>query len=252
MRFAGTPGVRGTSNVVRGASRVVRGASRVVGFLVLIGNLGIGNRGIGNREIGNREIGNRGIAVLYAQDVVVDRVLAVVNGDVITLSDARAARRLRLLPGVASMDDAQLVTQLIERRLVLAELARYAPAEPTPEQMAARRRAWAAGLPAGADVPKLLLSVGMREASLTSWLRDDLRIAAYLDQRFTAAAQPTREQALAYFALHEADFSVGGVTPQFSTVEAEVRRRVAADRRAARIRDWIESLKQRAEIRRLQ
>lgn len=197
-------------------------------------------------------IGSLGIAVLRAQDVVVDRMLAVVNGDVITLSDARAARRLRLLPGVASMDDERLVTQLIERRLVLTEIARYAPAEPATEQMAARRRAWTAGLPPGTDVPKALESVGLREMSLTNWLRDDLRIAAYLDQRFTAAAQPTREQALAYFALHEADFAVGGVTPQFSTVEADVRRRVAADRRATRIRDWIESLRQRAEIRRLQ
>ena len=240
-----SPIVRGTPNVVRAASAVVRGASRVVRFL-------IANLVIGNLVIASLGIGNLGIAVLHAQDVVVDRMLAVVNGDVITLSDARAARRLRLLPGVASMDDETLVGQLIERRLVLAEVARYAPAEPTAEQMAARRRAWAAGLPAGADVPKLLLSVGMREASLTSWLRDDQRIASYLDQRFTAAAQPTREQALAYFALHEADFAVGGVIPQFSTVEADVRRRVAADRRATRIREWIESLKQRAEIRRIQ
>ncbi len=197
-------------------------------------------------------IGSLGIANLCAQEVVVDRLLAVVNGDVVTRSDVRAARQLRLLPGVATIDDEALVTQLIERRLIVAELARYAPAEPTAEQMTSRRQSWASTLPAGTNVPAALGGVGMRETTLMAWLRDDLRIAAYLDQRFTAAAQPTREQALTYFREHESLFVVGGVLPEFSAVEADVRRRVAADRRAARIRDWIESLKQRAEIRRIQ
>lgn len=191
------------------------------------------------------------IAPVSAQEMTIDRMVAVVNGDVVTQSDVRAARRLVLVPFAATMDDEALIGQLIERRLILAEVARYAPVEPTKEQVATRRTAWAAGLPPAADIPKLLASVGMSDATLTVWLRNDLRIAAYLDQRFTAAAQPTREQALAYFRDHEADFAVAGSTPEFATIEAEVRRRVAADRRATRIREWTESLKQRAEIRRI-
>jgi len=191
------------------------------------------------------------IVPLAAQEITIDRMVAVVNGDVVTQSDVRAARRLMLVPFAATMDDEALIGQLIERRLILAEVARYAPVEPTTEQVATRRTAWAAGLPPGADISKLLASVGMSDATLTAWLRNDLRIAAYLDQRFTAAAQPTREQAQAYFRDHEADFAVAGSTPEFATIEAEVRRRVAADRRATRIREWTESLKQRAEIRKI-
>lgn len=191
------------------------------------------------------------VRVVQAQDVVVDQMLVVVNGDLVTQSDVRAARRLQLVPLVASMSDEALIVQLIERRLVLAEVARYAPAEPTAEQVAARRASWAASLPAGIDLPQALANAGMREPVLMAWLRDDLRIAAYLDQRFTAAAQPTREQALAYFHAHEADFAVAGATPEFAAVEADVRKRVGAERRATRIREWIDSLKQRAEIRRV-
>ena len=237
-RFGVNREVRAASPEVRASGTLaVRGASHVVRFV--IANLMIANLFIGNLLIGN----------LRAQDVVLDRMVAVVNGDVVTQSDVRAARRLRLLPSAAAMDDEMLVTQLIERRLILAEVARYAPPEPTLEQIAARQRSWAASLAAGADHAKLLESAGFRDADLTRWLRDDLRIVAYLDQRFTAAAQPTREQALAYFREHEADFAVAGTTPEFAAVEAEVRRRVAADRRATRIREWIDSLKQRAEIR---
>ena len=197
---------------------------------------------------------NLGIANLSAQDVVIDRMVAVVNGDIVTLSDVRAARRLMLVPLAASGDDRGddgVVGLLIERRLMLAEVARYAPVEPTTEQIAAKRATWTGALPAGTDVASTLASVGMSEAMLVAWFRNDLRLAGYLDQRFTAAAQPTREQALTYFREHEQDFAVAGATLEFATIEAAVRRRVAADRRAARIREWIESLKARAEIRRI-
>lgn len=183
--------------------------------------------------------------------VVLDRMLAIVNGEVVTMSDVRAGRRLRLIAGADAMSDEQLLDALIERRLTVAEVGRYTGAQPASAGVAARQRAWESSFPPGITAASALASVGMREAALTGWFRDDLRLAAYLDQRFTAAAQPTRQQALAYFQAHMADFAVNGVTPEFGSVEPEVRRRVAAERRAARIHDWVESLKQRAEIRRL-
>ncbi|TAK19134.1 MAG: hypothetical protein EPO35_00570 [Acidobacteria bacterium] len=191
------------------------------------------------------------VPLLAAQDVTLDRMLAVVNGDVVTMSDVRAARQLKLIAGAEAMTDEQVVDALIERRLTIAEVARYSPAEPPTADVQARQRAWESTLARGVTPAAALATVGMREAALTAWFRDDLRVAAYLDQRFTAAAQPTRQQAQAYFQAHAADFAVNGVTPEFASIEAEVRRRVAAERRATRIKDWIDSLKQRAEIRRL-
>lgn len=185
------------------------------------------------------------------QGVTIDRLLAVVNGDVVTLSDLRAARGLRLLPGIAAMDDAAAIDALIDRRLLVAEVARYAAPDPAAEALSARRRTWEAGLPPGTDIARTLDITGMREAALTAWLRDDVRIAAHIDQRFTAAAQPTREQALTYFREHPDEFAVNGVTPDFAAVEAAVRRKLAADRRAARIAEWMATLRSRAEIRKL-
>jgi len=185
------------------------------------------------------------------QSHVLDRMVAVVNGDVVTLSDLRAARSLKLISGADAMTDEQLLDALIERRLTVAEVAKYTPAEPPAADVDARRKNWEAALPRGTTAAAALASAGMRDAALTAWFRDDLRLAAYLDQRFTAAAQPTRQQAMAYFQEHAADFAVNGATPEFASVEPEVRRRVAAERRATRIADWISALKQRAEIRRI-
>ena len=186
-----------------------------------------------------------------AQANVLDRMVAVVNSDVVTLSDLRAARYLKLIPGADAMTDGQLIDALIERRLMVAEVGKYTAAEPPAADVSARRKSWEATLLRGTTTSAALASVGMRDAALTAWFRDDLRLSAYLDQRFTAAAQPTRQQAQAYFQQHTADFVVNGVTPEFASVEPEVRKRVAAERRASRIADWVASLKQRAEIRRL-
>lgn len=185
------------------------------------------------------------------QAVVLDRMLATVNGSVITESDLRAVRALRLFGDPLSATDDQLVDRMIERRLMIAEVARYTPAEPKPEQIAARRQAWEASLPSGTDIPATLHAVGMRPEALDERFRDDLRISTYLDQRFNAAAQPTRQQAQAYFQAHRDEFTVNGATPPFADIEADVRTRVARERRETRIREWIESLKARAEIRRL-
>jgi hypothetical protein len=191
-------------------------------------------------------------SLIHAQEVVLDRMLAIVNGDVVTLSDVRAARQLRLVAGTPGISDDQLVMALVERRLMLAEVGRSAVPEPSATQVAAQRAAWQATLPPGTDLAAALRNAGLKDQTLDAWLRADLRIAAYLDQRFNAVAQPTREQALTYYRAHESEFLVAGpgsVVAPFPTVEADVRKRVAADRRAVRIREWIDTLKQRAEIR---
>ena len=68
-----------------------------------------------------------------ARAEVIDRILAVVDTQIVTLSDARAALKFRLVPEDVSVDPIAAVLQrLIDRRLMLAEVDRYAPPEPAP------------------------------------------------------------------------------------------------------------------------
>ena len=80
-------------------------------------------------------IGAFSTAALSAETI--DRVLAIVAGQLITLSDVTAARELGL-DGAASQTRAAdpvraVLNTLIDRELVLAEVERYAPSEPLPE-----------------------------------------------------------------------------------------------------------------------
>jgi hypothetical protein len=179
--------------------------------------------------------------------VPIDGVAAVVNTKVITRSDVRAARGLRLPGLTASAPDDAVVWALVERHLVLLEVARYAMPDPTPEAVAARRREWAATLPAGFDLPAAFARYGLTEVDVAAWHKEDVRIRLYLDKLFSAAAQPTNAEIAAYVRDHDAELTKGGATSQ-AAMEADARTRLADMNRQKRIRDWIDGLKRRADI----
>ena len=116
---------------------------------------------------------------------LIERTLAIVAGQVITLSDARTAVALGLVDPPADTADAVAVTpRLIERMLMLREVQRYAPPEPSDAEIDAQ---WAALKARFADAQlfaRALEAGGFTEARVRAWIRDDLRIAAYLNQRF--------------------------------------------------------------------
>jgi hypothetical protein len=123
----------------------------------------------------------------------IERVLAVVAGQPITLSDVVGARDLGFQPVDDASDPMRAVlSRLIDRELVLAETERYGPPEPTAEAVdrdVARVRARFSS-PEAFD--SAAARSGIDEKHLRETVRQNLRIAAYLDQRFTG----DRRQAL--------------------------------------------------------
>jgi hypothetical protein len=124
-----------------------------------------------------------------ARAEVIDRVLAVVAGQLITLTDVRASIDLRLQTTDGAADPVRAVlTKLIDRELVLAEVERYAPAEPTAESVDREVQRVRARFESQEALDAALTRSGIDDKHLRETLRQDLRIRAYLDQRFTAAS----------------------------------------------------------------
>jgi hypothetical protein len=129
---------------------------------------------------------------------IIDRILAVVGGQPITLSDVTAAQQFGLVAVPAGTPDPQayIVDRLIERTLILAEVERFQPPEPDPIEMTLRideleRRAGPAAF------AKALAVTGLTRDRLRRDIRDDLRITTYLNQRFgTNAGASQREAAI--------------------------------------------------------
>lgn len=123
------------------------------------------------------------------QAEIIDRILAVVDGAIIMQSDVTIAVRLGLVPGSAAADPtAASLNALIERRLILEEVNRYAP--PDPPDADVDRHLADIRTRAGARFESILVESGISVDQLRRHIRDDLRIESYLQQRF-GSMQPS-------------------------------------------------------------
>lgn len=177
---------------------------------------------------------------------IIERVLAVVNGSIITLSEAHAAMRFGLVGGVETLD--AVVDRLIDRRLAMIEIDRYAPPEPTAEQIDSALAAMRATVASPEQLDAALAETGLTMVQLRRHARDELRIRAYEQERFGYVMQPSEEETLAYYREHRAQFTTGGVVRSYDDARVDVRAALLAERRAQLAREWVAGLRRRANI----
>ena len=115
---------------------------------------------------------------------LIDRTLAIVSGRTITLSDARTALALGLVEGTSV--DAALVQRLVDRELMLRQTERYQPPEPPRQRIEDGMATITSRAGGEVGLSRALAEGGYSIERLRAWVRDDLRIDAYLQQRFAA------------------------------------------------------------------
>jgi hypothetical protein len=181
-------------------------------------------------------------------DEIIERVLAVVAGDVITLADVTAAHDFGLVPSVATADPiADVLARLIDRSLMLAEVDRYAPPEPTPADIDGALAAVRGRFSTQPAFDAALARAGMDEKYLRETLRQDLRIRAYIEQRFMVPA-PGDDELAAYYQAHIAAYTQNGRPIPLEEVRSPLAQAVIAERRGALVNTWVAGLRRRAEI----
>jgi hypothetical protein len=181
---------------------------------------------------------------------IIDRVLAVVVAEPITLSDVNAAMRFGFVsdaPGGQDRVRAALDT-LIERRLQLIEVNRYLPPEPPAAEIEARLVPVQARFESPAAFEKAMTETGVTLAQLRSQVSDNLRIESYVRQRFGGSYQPGEDEVARYYASHETDFMRNGSLRPYEEVRDEARKRLLDERTATLVREWVAGLRRRTAI----
>lgn len=117
---------------------------------------------------------------------IIDRIMAVVSGQPVTLSDVNAALQFRLVEVPAGTRDplAYALDRLIERSLVLTEVDRFQPPEPAPVEITLRIEELEQRAGSAEAFERALAVTGASRDQLRRHIRDDLRTATYLNQRF--------------------------------------------------------------------
>ena len=166
-----------------------------------------------------------------AQGNVVERILAVVDGRPLLLSEVRVLERLRGLDRQATVD------ALIDERLMFREAARLPQAVVTGEEEERAYRELAARVPAGS---------GATEEELRRLARRQTAILKYVEFRFRP--QVRVEDAEVRAAWDQAR-AARPDTPPFEEAAPALRARLEAEELDKRIEEWVGELRASAEIR---
>jgi hypothetical protein len=137
-------------------------------------------------------------ATLTAHAEIIDRIMAVVNGQALTLSDVNAASMLQLLTPETNRPDvtSAVLDHLIERTLIIGEVDRYQPPEPAPEEIGRRYDIVVQRVGGEANLQRIFADTGVSADQLRRWVRDDLRMETYFNQRF-GTTDPSRAKTVA-------------------------------------------------------
>jgi hypothetical protein len=179
---------------------------------------------------------------------VLDRVLAVVSGDLILMSDVRAARDFGFITVGGADPDGQALARLIDRALILAEVERFAPPEPEATAVDRGLAVVRERFPSEAAFAAALARAGIESRHLREYVRQDQRMTAYLDQRFTTGPPP-EEEIGRHYREHPELYTRNGVLLPFESARSEIVEALTAQGRRTLVDDWVSGLRRRADVR---
>jgi hypothetical protein len=172
-----------------------------------------------------------GLGAARARAEVIERIVAVVDGRPLLLSEVRLLERLRGLPARPALE------ALIDEALMFRESTRLPATLSTAEE---EERAYASllerlGAPAGA------LEDGLRRLA-----RRETAILKYVAFRFGPQVRVTDE---ALKAAYQAEHADDAQAPPFEAVAGSLRERLQRDQLDRKVEAWIRELRESAEIR---
>lgn len=162
---------------------------------------------------------------------VVERIMAVVDGRPVLLSE------VRLLARVRGETEKAALSALIDERLMFREASRLSQAAVTQEEEA---RVLAA------LKDKLRDGLEESEAELRRLVRRQLGIVKYIEFRFRPQVRVGDE---AVRREYESRYASAGGAPPLSAVAEEIREALAERELSAKIEAWVKDLRSQAEIR---
>jgi parvulin-like peptidyl-prolyl isomerase len=180
---------------------------------------------------------------------LLDRVIAVVSGTVITLSDARAAIELGLVDTRGARDPVEAAMQwLVDRRLVLDEALRYdtggIDALAVDQAVAAIRKRFASDV----AYRQALARLGLDDSRIRGLVRDTLAMQQYVARRVDSVLPATDEELRQYFGRHPEQFVRDNRPLAFEEASGEVRTMVEQERRRQALTVWLDRLRRRADV----
>jgi hypothetical protein len=178
-------------------------------------------------------------ASIGAQQTVVDRIVAVVGTQIITLSDIRIEKTMRdVLGEPVPKDDRELLDELIDQRLIRAELDQHRGAEPTEAEL-------------DKQCSQIKDLKGLSPKTVREAVRERLRVERFLSERFGRSTGIGEAEIQKYYDevfVPAARADGSSAIPYIDDVKEDILKRVADERTAADVRRWLDRIRRTARI----
>jgi peptidyl-prolyl cis-trans isomerase SurA len=180
---------------------------------------------------------------------LIDRVVAAVNNDVITLSELRQTIAFNAALGGSTGDErrieAETLQGIINRRLLLQEAYRLKVAEVSDQDVVAEVDRLRQRLGTEAAFRDLLARTGLTEPQLARILGERLLVERFIEKKIGLFARVNRDEAQSYYKDHAGEFK----DSRFAEVQKQIMAYLSAQKVNQQLDQYIEELRSRAVIR---
>ena len=184
----------------------------------------------------------------------IDRLLAAVNGKVITESDLRLARNLNVLVGFGQSGSAvskrEELDRLINREILRQELENF-PLQPEDKSRAdARLSDLRKGYAEIGGITHVLRGLGLQEAEIETYLQLQASMMRFIELRFRPFVDVTQEEIGEYYAgnLVPALRKSGARIPGLEEVSAQIESVLIEEKLGKQMDEWIREIRRHSKI----
>jgi peptidyl-prolyl cis-trans isomerase SurA len=179
-----------------------------------------------------------------AEAIVLDRILAVVNGEIIALSDAEG--ELVFFEGRAVSDSAiqEEVQKLIDQKLFLAEAKRFDVGSPSESEVQEELQRIQRRFASPDLFEKALRENAMTLEDLKHKVTEHLIVDRFIDQRIRFFVIVLPEEVSRYYDEHHSDFQ----NKPLENVENEIEKFLTTQKAKEKLEDYLSKVRAKANI----
>jgi len=202
-------------------------------------------------------VSRRAIVVVLAigcLGATIDRIAAVVDRQVITVSEVSQIVQLRFFSRAASTSDDDyrhdVLEALIAQALRYRDVERYGAADIPKDSIETRLREIVARFASPADFAAAMQHAELTEEEVRALVKRQLQVEAYIQERFAPLIFVSNEEIESYYnGPWSAQRRLRGLTvPPLNDVREEIRALLRSDRLQSEVAQWTARLRARANV----
>ena len=193
------------------------------------------------------------LLTIPATAVTVDRIAAVIDGQVVTVSEIAQMVEIRFFPRLAQTDEEhrrEILDALIAQALRYRDVERFGAQDISADTIEARFLEIQRRFPSEADFTAALARAELSADEVRALAKRQLQVEAYIQERFAPLVFVTNEEIEDYYrnTWSPARRERGLAVPALTEVREEVRTAVRSSRLQVEIDRWTSQLRARANV----